>query len=97
LLTYNQDVENADGKEAAMLKEGCPGSREIRSPYPEEIKCVFCGAPCEIWSDETQMRCKSCGETFDRNMKPSCIMWCPAAKECVGKEKYDRIAKAISE
>lgn len=80
-----------------MFKEGCPGSSEIRAPYPEDIKCVFCGNPTEIWSDETETKCKHCGETFTRQMKPSCILWCPAARDCVGAEKYERIRKAIVE
>jgi len=81
----------------SVLKEGCPGSREIRSPYPEEIKCVFCGSTVEIWSDEVETTCKSCKKTINRDMKASCILWCPAAKECVGAEKYERLKKAIKE
>jgi hypothetical protein len=77
----------------SILKEGCPGSREIRSPYPEELGCVFCGEVCEIWSDEPDMNCKGCGKLINREMKPSCIEWCPAAKECVGLEKYERLVK----
>jgi hypothetical protein len=26
-------------------------------------------------------------------MKPTCIEWCPAAKECIGVEKYERLTK----
>lgn len=80
-----------------MLKESCPGSREIRSPYPEELVCVFCGGTAEIWSDEPDTACKSCGKTIDREMKPSCIQWCKFAKECVGAKKYERLIKALPE
>jgi len=80
-----------------MLKEGCPGSKEIRSPYPEEIMCYFCGAANEIWSDEAEMECKGCKHTIHRDMKMSCLMWCPAAKECVGAEKYERLLKAMKD
>lgn len=80
-----------------MLKEGCPGSREIRNPYPEELKCVFCGAVNEIWSDEPDTACRSCGKTVNRDMKPSCIQWCRSAKECVGQKKYERLMGAIKE
>jgi hypothetical protein len=79
----------------SILKEGCPGSREIRSPYPEELRCVFCGELNEIWSDEPDMNCKGCKKLINREMKPSCIEWCPAAKECVGLEKYERLMKAL--
>ncbi len=76
------------------LKDTCPGSREIRNPYPDEIKCFFCGTVSEIWTDEVETVCKGCRRTISREMKPSCIEWCPAAKECVGAEKYERLMKA---
>lgn len=79
----------------SLLKEGCPGSKEIRNPFPDEIKCAFCGADNEIWSDEVDTRCKSCGKTIDREMKETCLQWCPAAKECVGTDKYERIMNAL--
>jgi len=79
-----------------MFKEGCPGSAEIRSPSPEDITCFWCDAKNEIWSDESEMKCKNCGKPITRDMKPSCIMWCPAAKECVGVEKYERLMKAMT-
>ncbi len=78
------------------MKESCPGSQEIRSPYPEELICVFCSTANEIWSDESEMDCKSCGKLITREMKPTCLEWCPAAKECVGLEKYERIMKKKS-
>ncbi len=78
-----------------MIKEGCPGSKEIRNPYPTEIRCFWCDAPNEIWSDEAEMSCKSCGKTISRDMGFTCLQWCPAARECVGAEKYDRLMKAV--
>jgi DNA-directed RNA polymerase subunit RPC12/RpoP len=78
-----------------MFKEGCPGSSEIRTPYPEDIVCFWCDARNEIWSDEPEVTCKNCGKQIMRDMKSSCIEWCPAAKECIGVEKYERLMKAI--
>ena len=80
-----------------MLKEGCPGSTEIRSPFPEELKCVFCDSPVEIWSDETETTCENCNKPVARDMKQNCLLWCPAAKECVGAEKYERLVKAMKD
>jgi DNA-directed RNA polymerase subunit RPC12/RpoP len=77
-----------------MLKEGCPGSSEIRNPRPEEIECIWCSAKNEIWSDEPDMNCKGCGKQISRDMATTCIQWCPAAKECVGAEKYERLMRA---
>jgi hypothetical protein len=79
-----------------MLKETCPGSREIRTPYPEELECIFCGHGNEVWSDEPDVVCGSCGRTVTRNLSDSCIMWCKAAKECVGADKYERLMKALN-
>lgn len=73
------------------MKESCPGSTEIRSPHPEELACVFCGKVNEIWSDESETECKMCGKLIKRDMKETCINWCPAAKECIGIEKYERM------
>jgi hypothetical protein len=79
------------------MKESCPGSREIRNPYPEELVCAFCCHKNEIWSDEPDMACKGCGMTITRDMAPSCIAWCSAAKECVGPEKYEKLMKKLRE
>jgi hypothetical protein len=78
-----------------MMKEGCPGSKEIRNPYPEEIVCFWCGASSEIWSDETETVCKKCGKTISREMADNCLLWCPAARECVGAEKYERLIEVM--
>ena len=78
------------------MKESCPGSKEIRSPYPEELVCIFCGKKNEIWKDEPDTVCK-CGKTITRDMKPSCLQWCSVAKECVGSEKYERLMKKLTE
>jgi hypothetical protein len=77
-----------------MFKESCPGSSEIRTPYPEEIQCFWCDMVNEIWSDEVETDCRKCGKKVTREMRPSCIEWCPAARDCVGSEKYDRLMAA---
>ncbi len=78
-----------------MLKDGCPGSAEIRAPYPEELMCPHCHTRNEIWSDEPDMICKGCGRSIDREMRSSCIQWCPQAKDCVGAAKYERLMAAF--
>ena len=74
-----------------MFKNECPGSKEIREPQPEDITCRHCGADIEIWSDENETKCKSCGKTNSRIIGPTCLDWCAFAKECVGEDKYRRI------
>ncbi|MGD0885660.1 MAG: hypothetical protein ABSA46_12470 [Thermodesulfovibrionales bacterium] len=78
-----------------MLKESCPGSKEIRNPYPAAIVCFWCESVNEIWSDETETACKECGKTLSREMAANCLVWCPAARECVGAEKYERLIKTM--
>jgi hypothetical protein len=74
-----------------MLKDSCPGSNEIKQPKPEDIPCRNCGKPVEIWSDETESKCKECGQINSRILGPSCIDWCAFAKECVGEDKYKKL------
>lgn len=78
-----------------MLKEGCPGSKEIRTPSPEEIACYWCGFSNEIWTDEVEIVCKRCDKTISREIGVTCLQWCPAAKECVGAEKYERLMRSV--
>jgi hypothetical protein len=79
------------------MKESCPGSKEIRNPFPEDLVCAFCRHKNEIWSDEPDMSCKGCGRIVTRDMPPSCIEWCPAARDCVGAEKYERLIRKLKE
>ena len=71
----------------------CPGSKRIKEPFPEEIRCP-CGARVEIWSDETSAVCNKCGNEVARDMGPSCLDWCSMAKECVGTVKYGKYLKS---
>jgi len=81
----------------SSLKQSCPGSREIREPFPQEILCPHCGAQVEIWSDEVETECHSCHKIVRREMSPTCIQWCPAARECVGDRKYEELIRALKE
>ena len=76
----------------SLFKE-CPGSKNIKAPYPEEVKCA-CGKAVEIWSDETRVICKHCKREVTREMLPSCLDWCSMAKECVGEKKYKHYLNA---
>lgn len=71
-----------------IFKE-CPGSKRIKSPFPEEIRCL-CGNIVEIWSDEAGTICKKCKTRLTREMLSTCLDWCSMAKECVGEKKYKR-------
>jgi hypothetical protein len=75
----------------ALLSDGCPGSKLIRQPIPEDIVCIHCGAEVEIWSFEAITRCPSCNGVVARMNGATCLDWCSAAKTCVGEATYNRI------
>ena len=75
------------------LFKDCPGSKRIKTPYPEEINCS-CGNRVEIWSDEAGVVCKNCKKIVAREILPSCLDWCLMAKECISEEKYKRYLRA---
>lgn len=74
--------------------DGCPGSKRIKEPFPETIKCR-CGKIIEIWSDEVETVCPYCKRKANRNMQNCCLDWCSFAKECVGKEKFKKYKNNI--
>ena len=79
------------------IDKSCPGSRAIREPKPEYMKCPECGAEVEIWTDELKATCSKCGGKVYRAQQASCIDWCPYAKECVGPEVYARLKPGVKE
>ena len=72
--------------------DGCPGSKRIKEPFPEIIKCR-CGKGIEIWSDEIDATCPYCKKKVSRDIPQSCLDWCSMAKDCIGPEKYRKYKK----
>ncbi|UCD35363.1 MAG: hypothetical protein JSU90_00610 [Nitrospiraceae bacterium] len=35
------------------------------APFPTEVICTQCGHAVEVWSDEPESRCSSCGCTVE--------------------------------
>ena len=70
----------------------CPGqsNRLLTASYH---RCPRCGASVEMFSDEARRRCPDCGSEVHRDRPPSCIEWCPAARECVGAERYEALVE----
>ena len=79
------------------LFRGCPGAINIREVNPEDITCPQCGSEVEIWSDELTARCSHCGAAISREQGASCIDWCHFAEECIGTDKYQRLAKNVTD
>jgi len=43
------------------------------SPVPLEVTCRGCGTDLEMWSDETDITCKSCGYIVQNDRRSSTI------------------------
>jgi DNA-directed RNA polymerase subunit RPC12/RpoP len=65
----------------------CPG-QDMRNLRITVHKCPTCGSEVEIFSDESKIRCRKCGTVVYKEQVPSCISWCPAARECLGEERW---------
>ncbi len=68
----------------------CPG-QDGRNLKVFLIKCPGCGTEVEIFSDETQIKCRKCSTYVYREKMPSCIEWCSRARECLGEERWKQI------
>ena len=68
----------------------CPG-RDFRKLRVELHLCPKCKAEVEIFSDETRIRCRKCGEYVYRERMPSCIEWCASARQCLGEERWQAL------
>lgn len=51
-------------------------------------RCPSCGTEVEIFSNEVKVQCHNCGNTVYKERMPSCIDWCPAARQCLGEGKW---------
>ncbi|MFQ6033999.1 MAG: hemerythrin domain-containing protein [Candidatus Bipolaricaulia bacterium] len=51
----------------------------------------------EIFSDELKAICPNCGRPVYREAMPSCLDWCPAARECIGPERWEQLEREKEE
>lgn len=72
------------------MRVKCPGNL-LSNLKAELFKCPKCFYDVELFSDEISGKCSNCGTKITREKMPSCIDWCPAAKECVGTLKWQEI------
>ncbi len=68
----------------------CPG-QDGRNLRVSIHRCPICGGEVEIFSDETRARCAVCGMMVDSDEVPSCIDWCPKARECLGEQRWRQL------
>jgi DNA-directed RNA polymerase subunit RPC12/RpoP len=62
--------------------ESCPGISQFMRPTPSYLKCHKCGSDVEIWSDEEEAQCPTCGTIVSRGKVQSCLDWCEYADKC---------------
>jgi len=62
--------------------ELCPGISQFMRPRPSYIRCPMCGGDVEIWSDENEAQCPSCGLVVSKGKVQSCLDWCEFAEKC---------------
>lgn len=80
--------------EVASMVSRCPGqdSRNLKAAI---YQCPVCHNEVEIFSDETRIKCRKCGNYVYRDKTPSCIEWCSKARECIGEERWKLMYDAI--
>ena len=66
---------------------GCPG-QDGRNLKVSLHKCPTCRNEVEMFSDETRIRCRSCGNLVHKENVPSCVEWCAKARERLGEERW---------
>jgi len=75
---------------------GCPGQNtQFWGPDAIfEVSCPKCKEYVEFFKDDSQRKCKNCGEAvFNPRMDFSCAKWCPSAKTCLGEERYNSLVQ----
>lgn len=88
IISYNIVEEEKIGfQEEKEMVSRCPG-QDGRNLKVSLHKCPTCGSEVEIFSDETRIKCRKCGNYVYRENVPSCIEWCSKARECLGDERW---------
>ena len=72
----------------------CPG-QDMRNLRSALYKCPNCGNEVEMFSDELRIRCRKCRQFVYKDNTPSCIDWCPSAKQCLGEERWNALRGAL--
>ncbi len=68
----------------------CPG-QDRRNITVDVFTCPNCKAEVEIFSHELKAKCYRCGAWVYKEKMPSCVDYCPAARECIGEERWKQL------
>ncbi len=77
-------------EEVTTMSALCPG-QDTRKWQVEYRECPNCRAEIEFFARDVKLRCDQCGAMVYRERMPSCIDWCPAARYCVGEQKWKEL------
>ena len=47
--------------------EDRPACSVKSAPFPAEVQCTLCGKDIEMWSDEPETTCESCGSSVQNH------------------------------
>ncbi len=72
------------------MRSLCPG-QDFRNLTVDYYQCRSCGTEVEIFSHEVKAKCHNCGNMVYKERMPSCIDWCPAARQCVGEQRWQEL------
>jgi rRNA maturation protein Nop10 len=73
----------------------CPG-QDGRNLTVSIHKCPVCGHEAELFSDETRIKCRKCGNYIYKESVPSCVQWCAKARECLGEERWKQLQEDLN-
>ncbi len=74
----------------------CPGqdSRYWSGEDVFEAECPQCGHSVEFFKDDSQQKCRQCGNRFlNPKMDFGCASYCPHAEQCLGSMPPELVAK----
>jgi len=74
----------------------CPGISQFMRPTPSYLKCPKCGSDVELWSDEEETLCPTCGMIVSKGKVQSCLDWCEYADKCrdlIEAKKRERLER----
>ena len=77
------------------MLDHCPGAANLKTPTLSIKKCPQCGEEAEVFSNDVSVTCSNCGFVIYNDIM-TCVQWCRYAKECVGKDTYNRIMALVA-
>ncbi len=76
-------LQGIDMFRAPSTRSNCPDIDKFLRPTVKYVSCHVCNGQVEIWSDEDEGECLSCGSTWTKpESNASCLDYCQYADKC---------------